>query len=129
MIAAADRVSYAEAQLITGRSRSYLNQRVAAGRLQRDGGTPRDVFNTWLSRTKCEELRLRRYRRPMTGGHWLTRMQAAEMLGLSRGYLYRLPLPHFQAAQGDQLLRRDDVEAVAERRVADSSEPREVSRG
>jgi len=37
-------------------------------------------------------------------------------LGLSRTYVYRLPFPQCAAAQGDQLLRRADVEASAERR-------------
>lgn len=116
MIAVEDRVTYAEAQQITGYSRSQLNWWAAAGQLRRDGGTRGDRFSTWLSRAECEELSLQRYRWNMAGGYWLTRIQAAELLGLSRGYAYRLPFPLFEAAQGDQLLRRADVEEFAERR-------------
>lgn len=127
MIAAADRVTYTQAEQITGRSHSYLNQRAAAGHLRRDGGTPSEPFTTWLSRAECEELALVLYRRTMAGGYWLTRRQAAELLGLSRGYLYRLPFPHFKTALGDHVLRRVDVEAFAEKRTAKARTSRRQS--
>lgn len=74
MIADEDRVTYAEAQLITGRSRSYLAQQARAVRLRRDGGTAQEPFSTWLSRAECEELGLARYRRSMAGGYWRTKI-------------------------------------------------------
>ena len=71
-IPAGDRVTYAEAVAITGRSRRYLAQLAQQGRLSRTGGTPRTALATWLSRAECEELALQQYRRGRASDYWLT---------------------------------------------------------
>lgn len=59
LIEPADRVSYAEALLITGRSGGYLRQQVERGVLTRVGGGRGESSATWLSRSECEALALR----------------------------------------------------------------------
>lgn len=56
MIPTEHRITYAEAQHITGRSHGYLIGLVRQGRLSRDGGQRGQSRDTWLSRSECEAL-------------------------------------------------------------------------
>jgi hypothetical protein len=58
-----DRVTYAEAIEITGRSHNYLSGLARRGLLTRDGGRRQDSRTTWLRRTEVEALALAEYRR------------------------------------------------------------------
>lgn len=111
-----DRITYAEAIEITGRSRRYLNQQAAAGALSRVGGTRSDVFKTWLSRRECEQLALNGYRRGHATDYWLTMTEAAKMLGIARQNAHQARtvgrLPAQRTHNGDWLVRRDDVLAL-----------------
>lgn len=51
-----DRVTYAEAEAITGRSHRYLARQAQLGNLSREGGERTNPFTTWLSRAECEAL-------------------------------------------------------------------------
>ena len=108
-----DRVSYAEAVAITGRSARYLRQAAQRGLLTRMGGQPSDAFTTWLSRAECEELALQLYRRGHAGDYWLTMTQAAAALGIARQNAHQARdtgrLPARRTAMGDWLVRRADL--------------------
>lgn len=112
----ADQITYREAQDITGRSHSYLRQRVARGQLTRVGGQPRDSVRTRLSRYECEDLALADYRASRRSAYWLTMREAAARLGIARQNAYAARtagrLPVFEAANGALLVRRTDVEAL-----------------
>lgn len=70
VIAAEDRITYAEAQEIVGYSKVHLWRLVRDGELNREGSGQKGDRNVRLSRTEVEALALRRYRRagrPITG--------------------------------------------------------------
>lgn len=103
-----DRVTYAEAREITGRSHGYLAKLAREGRLTREGGTPQDVRATWLSRSEVEALALREYHPGRTPAYWLTTAQAAKVLGVTSETV-RNRLPTHRAGRRTLLVRRDDV--------------------
>ena len=111
-----DRVAYAEAVTIVGRSRSYLKAQVRRGVLTRVGGGRRDGFATWLSRGECEALALQLYRRGHASDYWLTMAEAAQLLGIARQHAYKARagqrLPTYTTRVGDLLVRRRDVETL-----------------
>lgn len=114
-----DRISYAEAVLITGRSHSYLAGRARAGWLRRDGGTIGAPHETWLSRNDCESLAMQTINRSQTGGYWLTARQAGSLLGVVTKAVYTPGLfRHITAATGLIVFRRYDVELMANTRAA-----------
>jgi hypothetical protein len=114
-----DRITYAEAQAITGWSHTYLAQKARAGIIRRVGGGSREMFDTWLSREQCESLALEAYRRrrPLPP-YWVTMTTAAQMLRLARPNAYQARksgrLPARQTAMGDWLVRYVDVVALME---------------
>lgn len=109
MISPADRITYAEARRITGRSHGYLRGLVNEGVLSREGGRRQDSRATWLSRVEVENLALQEYRRGRRTGYWLTVAEAAEELGVARQHAYRLDLQVRVAANGDRLVRWQDL--------------------
>lgn len=112
----ADRITYAEAKLITGRSDSYLLAQARTGHLTRMRGASISNFQTWLSRRECEHLALAQYRRHHRPPYWVTMTEAAELLGIGKESAYRARnrghFPTFQAGNGDLLMRRIDINAL-----------------
>ena len=108
-----DRITYAEAIAITGRSHNYLSQLAAKGALTRQGGTRADPYRTWLSRTEVEALALSTYRRGRATDYWRTVTQTAAMVGVSRQAVQQAleegRLPAQRSRFGHWLIRRDDV--------------------
>jgi len=105
-----DRITYAQARYITGRSHGYLFKLVKLGRLSRDGGDQRQPFDTWLSRSEVEALAIAEYSpRRRTTSYWMTVREAAEALGVT-GQTVRSRLPTFKVNARMSLLRREDVD-------------------
>lgn len=115
-----DRIRYAEAAAITGMSTRWLVMQVDTGTLTRTGGRRGDAHHTWLSRSECEALALSRYRRGHTSPYWLTMTAAAAILGIARKNAHQARqdgrLPAQRAANGDFLIRRDDILALVNTR-------------
>jgi excisionase family DNA binding protein len=109
-----DRVTYAEAIAITGRSHRYLSQLAAQGALTREGGNRGSgAHHTWLSRTEVEGLALSAYRRGEATDYWRTVSQTAAMVGVSRQAVQQAVeegrLPAQRSGIGHWLIRRDDI--------------------
>ena len=114
-----DRITYAEAQAITGWSHTYIAQLARAGTLTRAGGGPRQMFDTWLSSRECEQQALKSYRRRRSlPPYWVTMTTAATMLRLARPNAFMARkngrLPAAQTDMGDWLVRYADVVALME---------------
>jgi len=80
MIPPDDRITYAEARRITGRSHAYLAKLAREGRLTRQGGTAQQPFDTWLSRPEVEALAIAEYRPQRRTDYWMTVSEAALVL-------------------------------------------------
>jgi len=80
-----DRVTYAQAEKISGMSRSYLVRHIRRGELRRISGGP---CNTWLWRVEMEELALRMHRWNRQTDYWVTMTEAARILNLHRTSVY-----------------------------------------
>jgi hypothetical protein len=108
-----DRVTYAEAQEITGRSHGYLAKRVRTGELRRIGGQPSDVYTTFLSRAQVEALALHEYRRGLQTEYWMTMTEVAELTCIARANVHRARgagrLIAQRTTMGDWLVRRTDA--------------------
>jgi excisionase family DNA binding protein len=114
LVDVSDRITYAEAIAITGRSHRYLSQLVAEGALTREGGNRgAGSYHTWLSRTEVEGLALSAYRRGRATDYWRTVAQTAAMVGVTRQAVQQAVekgrLPAQRSRIGHWLIRRDDV--------------------
>ena len=80
-----DGITYAQAQRILGRSRSWIGARI------RDGSLPRGPKHkrATLSRAAVEELALEQWtrRRHVPGGYWATTGEVAELLEVTGGWV------------------------------------------
>lgn len=115
-----DGITYAQAQLILGRSRSWIGDRI------RDGSLPRGPKHkrATLSRAAVEGLALERWtrRRHIQGGYWATPTEVAELFGVTRGWVRQLAeqdlLPGLRAQGKWWLFRREQITVIANSRPA-----------
>jgi len=103
-----DRITYAEARHITGRSHGYLFKLVKQGRLSREGGTRQQSRSTFLSRTEVEALAIAEYHPRRGTDYWMTVAEAANLLWVS-DQTVRNRLPTFRPSNRLLLVRRHDV--------------------
>lgn len=109
-----DGITYAEAEAILNRSRSWVGDRIRDGTLPRG---PRGKKAT-LSRRAVEELALDQWlpRRHIPGGYWATSTEVAEILAVSTGRVRQLAeqglLPGEQVRGKRWLFRRDQIVAA-----------------
>lgn len=116
-IAEGDRVTFAEAQEITGRSHAFLSKRARLGVLSRMGGQRSDVYSTFLSRSECEALAVAAYRRGQASSYWMTLTQVSVLAKVSRANVHldrkKGRLPARRTAMGDFLVTAQDAYAYA----------------
>lgn len=110
-----DRITYAEARRITGRSHGYLFKLVKAGRLTRQGGQRHQIRDTWLSRSEVEALAVAEFNWQRRTGYWYTVPEAARVLRVSIQTVHN-KMPTFKASTRRSLVRYDDVERAAAHR-------------
>lgn len=108
MIPKADRITYAEARHVTGRSHGYLYKLVQEGRLSREGGARGQSWSTFLSRPEVEALAIAESRPHLRTDYWMTVSEAAEALGTTP-HLVRTRRPTFRPGKRWLVVRAQDV--------------------
>lgn len=113
-----DGISYREAQVILGRSKSWIGDRVRDGTLKRGPHYKRST----LSRADVERLALAQWarRRHTPGGYWATTTEVAAMLGTTSGWVRQLAaqglLPAERVRGRWWLFRRAQIEVLVRAR-------------